>query len=133
VAQAVRHVQRLVDAGRSVMLQPYLAEVDAWGETAVLYLGGSFSHAIRKGPLLHRGSGLVAGLFAPEDIRPREAEPAERAVAAAACAAIPFDAPAYARMLELELTEPSLFLTHAPGAADRFARHLVQRLAPVGA
>ena len=139
-AQAVQHMQRLVDAGRSVMLQPYLDRVDSRGETAVLYLGGVFSHAARKGPLLRRGAGLVEGLFAPEDIRPREAEPAELAVAAAAYAAIPCAAPAYARIdlihdaagapavLELELTEPSLFLAHAPGAAERWVRHLVQRL-----
>lgn len=137
---ALEHVERLIDAGRSVMLQPYLARVDAQGETAVLYLGGEFSHAIRKGPLLRRGAGLVEGLFAPEDIRAREPEPAELAVAAAAYAAIPFEAPAYARIdlirddtnapvvLELELTEPSLFLAHAPGAADKLAQHLVQRL-----
>jgi O-ureido-D-serine cyclo-ligase len=137
---ALQHLERLSDAGRSVMLQPYLSRVDAQGETAVLYLGGGFSHAIRKGPLLRRGAGLVEGLFAPEDIRPREADPAELAVAAAAFAAIPFEAPAYARIdlirddsnapvvLELELTEPSLFLTQAPGAAERLVRHLVQRL-----
>jgi len=137
---ALGHVERLLGARRSVMLQPYLARVDAQGETAVLYLGGGFSHAIRKGPLLRRGAGLVEGLFAPEDIRAREAEPGELAVAAAAYASIPFDAPAYARIdlirddangpvvLELELTEPSLFLAHAPGAAERLARHLVQRL-----
>jgi O-ureido-D-serine cyclo-ligase len=137
---ALQHLERLIRAGRSVMLQPYLARVDEQGETAALYLGGEFSHAIRKGPLLRRGAGLVEGLFAPEDIRPREAEPAELAVAAAAFAAIPFEAPAYARIdlirddtnapvvLELELTEPSLFLAHAPGAAERLARHLIQRL-----
>ena len=137
---ASQHVERLIGAGRSVMLQPYLARVDAQGETAVLYLGGQFSHAIRKGPLLRRGAGLVEGLFAPEDIRPREAEPAELSVAAAAFAAIPFEAPAYARIdlirddanapvvLELELTEPSLFLAQAPGAAERLVSHLVERL-----
>jgi len=143
-ADALQHLQRMTDAGRSVLLQPYLARVDAQGETAVLYLGGAFSHAVRKGPLLRRGAGLVEGLFAPEDIRPREAEPAELAVAAAAFAAIPFEAPAYARIdlirdamgapvvLELELTEPSLFLAHAPGAAERLTRHLAQRLRPAG-
>ena len=137
---ALQHVERLTGAGRSVMLQPYLARVDAHGETAVLYLGGGFSHAIRKGPLLRRGAGLVEGLFAPEDIRPREAESAELAVAAAAFKAIPFESPAYARIdlirddlnapvvLELELTEPSLFLAHAPGAAERLVKHLVKRL-----
>jgi len=140
-ASAARgHVQRLVEAGRSVLLQPYLARVDVQGETAVLYLGGAYSHAIRKGPLLRRGAGLVEGLFAPEDIRPREAGAEELAVAAAAYRAIPFAAPAYARIdlirddrglpvvLELELTEPSLFLAHASGSAEQFVRRLVQRL-----
>lgn len=138
--RALDHLQRLLAAGRSVLLQPYLARVDQQGETAVLYLGGTFSHAIRKGPLLHSGAALVDGLFAPEDIRPRVAEPMELEVAAAAYRAIPFASPAYARIdlirdkagtpvvLELELTEPSLFLMHASGAAERFARHLVQRL-----
>ena len=137
--RALEHLQRLLAAGRSVLLQPYLARVDEQGETALLYLGGEFSHAIRKGALLRSGAGLVEGLFAPEDIRPRRAEPAELSVAAGAYAAIPFPAPTYARIdlirdeagapvvLELELTEPSLFLAHADGAAERFVRHLVER------
>jgi O-ureido-D-serine cyclo-ligase len=140
VEPALDHLRRLLAAGRSVMLQPYLARVDQHGETAVLYLGGEFSHSIRKGPLLQHGAGLVEGLFAAEDIRPRAADARELAVAAAAYAAIPFEPPAYARIdmirdaggapvvLELELTEPSLFLAHAPGSAARFAGHLVERL-----
>ena len=31
------------------------------------------------------------------------------------------------RVLELELTEPSLFFAHAPGSAERFARAIVER------
>jgi glutathione synthase/RimK-type ligase-like ATP-grasp enzyme len=139
-ALAEDHARRLVAANRSLMLQPYLSRVDEHGETAVLYLGGRFSHAIRKGPLLRHGAPMIEGLFAPEQIQPREAERAELDVAAAAFAAIPFAAPDYARIdllrdargapvvLELELTEPSLFLAHAPGAAAAFAAHLVQRL-----
>jgi len=144
-ARALEHLRRLLDARRSVLLQPYLARVDEHGETAVLYLGGKFSHAIRKGPLLQRGASLVDGLFAPEDIRPRAAAPAEMAAAAAAYAAIPFEPLAYARIdlvldangapvvLELEVTEPSLFLAHATGAAERFAQHLVERIQSGGA
>lgn len=139
--RALEHVHRLLTDGRSVLLQPYLSRVDEQGETAVLYLGGQFSHSIRKGPLLRAGAAMVEGLFAPEEIRPRQADQSELGVAAAAYAAIPFAAPAYARIdllrdargtpvvLELELTEPSLFLTHAPRAAGPFARHLVERLA----
>jgi len=141
VAAAQDHVRRLLGAGRSVMLQPYLERVEHAGETALLYFGGEYSHAIRKGPLLRRGAPLVEGLFAPEDIRPREPAAAELAVAAAAYAAIPFDPPVYARIdllqdgegaplvLELELTEPSLFLAHSPGAARRCAVHVLQAAA----
>jgi hypothetical protein len=32
-------------------------------------------------------------------------------------------------LLELELTEPSLFLTYAAGSADRLARALLERVA----
>jgi hypothetical protein len=31
-------------------------------------------------------------------------------------------------LLELELTEPSLFFAHAPGSAERFARAVLQDL-----
>jgi len=138
--RALEHVDRLLAGGRSLLLQPYLSRVDEQGETAVLYLGGEFSHSIRKGPLLGAGAAMVEGLFAPEEIRPRQADQSELEIAAAAYAAIPFAASAYARIdllrdardapvvLELELTEPSLFLAHAPRAAGSFARHLVQRL-----
>jgi O-ureido-D-serine cyclo-ligase len=138
--RALEHLSRLVVVERrSALLQPYLASVDALGETALIYFGGDASHAIRKGPLLRLDSVLVAGLFAPEEITAREPGVDERSLAAAAYAAIPFDAPLYARIdmirddrgapviLELELTEPSVFLAHAPGSADRLARLLLAR------
>ena len=49
---AGNHIARLLEGGRSVLLQPYLMSVDSHGETALLYFDGVFSHAIRKGPLL---------------------------------------------------------------------------------
>lgn len=138
--KALQHLTRLVATEqRSALLQPYLARVDEAGETALIYFDGRPSHAIRKGPLLQLDAGLVAGLFAPEDITPREPGDDERALAAAAHAAIPFPAPLYVRIdmirdaagapvvLELEMTEPSLFFPHAPGSADRLARLLVAR------
>lgn len=136
-SRALKHLESLLSAGRSAMLQPYLDAVDAHGETAIIYLGGRFSHAIRKGPLLELDAGLVEELFAPEEITPREPEPAEHVVAAAAYRALPFVAPVYARIdlvrdargaplvLELELTEPSLFFAHAPFSARRFADALL--------
>lgn len=57
-AAALAHVGELTRAGRTAMLQPYLASVDEAGETAMLFIGGRFSHAVRKGPLLQRGEGV---------------------------------------------------------------------------
>jgi O-ureido-D-serine cyclo-ligase len=137
---AAEHAKRLLDANRSVLLQPYLDRVDSSGETALIFFDGAFSHAIRKGPLLRRGESPTRALFATEHITPREPDAAEIDVASRTLAAIPFDKPLlYARVdlirddagaphvLELELTEPSLFFAHAPGSAQRFARAIVSR------
>jgi O-ureido-D-serine cyclo-ligase len=137
------HVARLLDAGRSVMLQPYLDQVDVHGETALIYLGGRFSHAIRKGPLLRRSTGPTDALFAEEHITPRVAAAEELRLGERVLTALPFAAPLYARvdliryadgapcLLELELTEPSLFLAHDPDAAGRLAAQLRAQLPPL--
>ena len=138
---AIAHARRLLDQGRHVLVQPYRKAVDEQGETALLFFGGQFSHAIRKGPLLKRGEGPTRALFAAEHIQAREPSAAEHAVAAKVLAALPFDTLPYARvdllpsetgpqLLELELTEPSVFLPYAPGAAARFAQVLATRLKP---
>ena len=144
-ADALAHAQRLLDTGRSVLLQPYLDRVDDHGETALIFFDGVFSHAIRKGPLLRRGEAPTRALFATEHILPRTPGPDELRVAEHTLAAIPFAQPLlYARVdllradqggdasgepcvLELELTEPSLFFAHAPGSAERFAKAILAR------
>jgi hypothetical protein len=69
------HVDRLHADGRSVMVQPYLHRVDTVGETALIYLGGRYSHAIRKGPMLpgrqHQHLGPDEALYRHEDIQAR--------------------------------------------------------------
>ncbi|TAN06641.1 MAG: hypothetical protein EPN38_08145 [Rhodanobacteraceae bacterium] len=137
----LKHLQRLLDAGRSVLLQPYLERVDADGETALVFFNGAFSHAIRKGPLLQRGAEATRELYAAETITPRTPSSEERDVAQRALAALPFGEPLlYARVdliraddgsprvLELELVEPSVFIGHAEGAAARFAAAILQRM-----
>jgi len=143
-AAAVAHAGRLLAAGRSALLQPYLSRVDEEGETALIFFGGEFSHSIRKAALLKSGAGPTTGLFAAETISARDAAPDELAVARRALAAVPFAVPLYARvdlirdergqprLLELELIEPSLFLAHAPGAAARFA-DCIRRFTPAAA
>jgi hypothetical protein len=133
------HAERLLAAGQSVMVQPYMERIEGDGEAALIFFGTQFSHAITKGAMLAGQSELVDGLYNREVIGPRDATAAELAVARAALAAIPggADRLGYARVdlvpaadgspvvMELELTEPSLFMAHAPGSPERFARHLV--------
>ena len=140
VEAATAHVQRLVAAGRSTLLQPYLDAVDRDGETALMFFDGVFSHAIRKAPLLFRDQGPTRALFAPEKITPRVPGEDELALATAVLSALPEAPLAYARvdlirdadgsprLLELELTEPSLFFPFAEGSAARFAASLLKRL-----
>ncbi|HET6602684.1 MAG TPA: hypothetical protein VFG21_00495 [Xanthomonadaceae bacterium] len=140
---AVAHARRLLDTGRSVMVQPYLAAVDAVGETAMIFHDGRYSHAVRKDALLHPEGAAsdrpADALFAAESIAAREPDGAELELARRVLAACPDPRPAYARvdvlpaaegprLLELELVEPSLFFAHAPGAADRFVQSLLARL-----
>ena len=133
------HLEALRAAGRTAMLQPYLSAVDSAGESALIYLGGRFSHCVRKGPLLTAGAapaGLAIDDHDPrEQITPRDPTAAELAVAECVLAAVPVtpDGLLYARvdllpdadgrpvLLELELTEPSLFLWAHPAATGRLA------------
>jgi glutathione synthase/RimK-type ligase-like ATP-grasp enzyme len=138
-AAAIAHAGRLLDQGRHVLVQPYLDAVDTQGETALLYFEGCFSHAIRKGPLLTRVEDPTRALFAAEHIQAREPSAQELEVGARVLAALPFGPLAYARvdllpseqgprLLELELTKPSLFLPFGPGSAQRYAARLAARL-----
>jgi hypothetical protein len=145
-ALATAHVERLTAAGRTAMVQPYLTAVDTAGETAVLCTPDetgelTFSHAIRKGAML---SGPAGATIDPgsERITPREPSAAELEVARRVLAVIPGGAKRllYARvdlipgpdgaptLIELELTEPSLFLRTAPAAAARLADAILTRL-----
>ena len=140
IQTAIRHADVLLQDGRSVLVQPYLNQVDSVGETALIFFDGVFSHAIRKGPLLRLDEGPTEQLFAPEEITARQPTPAELDLARRVVAAIPGGAPLYARVdllrgadgspcvLELELTEPSLFFATAPGSAQRYTTAARKRL-----
>lgn len=142
---AGNHIARLLDENRSVMLQPYLDAVDSAGETALIYFDGRFSHAIRKAAQLAPGDALAATPFASKGISATRAAEDELALAEHILAAtqrlLRLESPLlYARvdllrdpqgrpcLLELELTEPSLFFAQAPGAADRLVQAVLGRL-----
>jgi glutathione synthase/RimK-type ligase-like ATP-grasp enzyme len=133
-------------SGRTAMVQPYIASVDTRGETALLYFAGAFSHAIHKGPLLRPGAEPTSEVFAAETIEPRTPTAAELAVAQRLVddvgPRLGTGAPLYARvdlvqdadgaplLLELELTEPSLFFAGDAARRARFAAAVRRRLVP---
>jgi hypothetical protein len=134
--------ERVLAGGRAVMVQPYLPRLDDEGETGLVYLDGAYSHAFGKGALLS-GAPLGPGLFAAETITARTPRPAHRAIGDAVLAAVCARTevlPLYARVdlapgddgapliLEVELTEPSLNLTVAPGSAQHLAAAITARL-----
>lgn len=144
---AAAHVARLHADGRLVMVQPYLPAVDTYGETALLFFAGpdgalAYSHAVRKGPMLTGPYEGPVDLYKAEKISPRTPTAEERAVAEQALAAVParLGRLLYARvdlipgpagtplLIELELTEPSLFLDMSTDAADSLTAAILARL-----
>ncbi len=126
---AQAHLDALV-AGGGAMVQPFLPAVASYGERALVYIGGAYSHAASKvafQPL------AVAGEAGEQ---PVTASPEERAVADLAIATL--ESPwLYARVdvvpddtgrpliMEFELVEPSLFLSLDAHAPQRFADALM--------
>jgi glutathione synthase/RimK-type ligase-like ATP-grasp enzyme len=137
--EAHAHVAALVAEGRTTMVQPYLPSVDTEGETGLVFLGGEFSHAIHKDPMIRRGAGPQDDLIDNQVVTPAVASEDQRSVAADALAAAErlHGPTGYARVdlvqaadgrslvLELELLDPMLFFVHHPDGARRFSRVLL--------
>jgi len=135
-ARATGHASRLLADGQTLMVQPFAHAIEDAGETGVILVDGKLSHAIRKNVMLGPQTlGEVDELYLKETIEARTPSAAEVDLAYAAVAAVPdFDEPLlYARVdmvpdadgrpmiMELELTEPSLFMVTAPATAQGFA------------
>ncbi|EID18407.1 ATP-grasp domain-containing protein [Mycolicibacterium phlei] len=125
---ARRHVARLHAAGRTALVQPYDERI-ADGETAMVFLSGTQSHAFTKGPILRSPDEApefdASGTFAEEKLAPADPDfelwdlgYATLAAAATHLGMTPEEF-LYARVdviggrtdprvLELELVEPSL-------------------------
>lgn len=142
--RASHHVESLHQRGQTAMIQPYLEDVDRSGERALVFFNNHFSHAIRKEAVLRRGDAAnvmrpVSGVH--PDPKPYEPTSGELSLAKSALALVPNSKELlYARVdlansstgapviMELELTDPVLFLALSNGATQRFAKAIIQRL-----
>jgi hypothetical protein len=141
-APARRHIAELTASGRTAMVQPYQRAVDDVGEVGLIFLGGAFSHAMHKDPMIRRGTGPRPSLIENQVVTPATPSDAQLALGHAAVAAAErLHGPvSYARVdtvedddgrplvLELELLDPALFFVTDPTGAERFARVLADLL-----
>jgi glutathione synthase/RimK-type ligase-like ATP-grasp enzyme len=117
---------------RDVLVQPYAESIASSGETSLLFFHGELSHAVQKLPGTgdYRIHEHLGGSTKPYEPGEAEIEVAGRALAQVA------ERLTYARVdlvqlddgpavMELELIEPYLFLSYAPGSEDRFTDALV--------
>lgn len=137
--EAAAHVHRLHASGRDVLVQPYVHAIDVEGEMAYVFIDGSLSHVMRKGAMLNSREEDRSGLFRAEQMSRAEVNLDGAALARRVLAAASASEVLYARvdlcrlndewvLMELELTEPSLFLGFAPEAADHLAAAIAARV-----
>lgn len=112
----------------AAMIQPFMTSVLGSGEPSLLYLDGSFSHAVSKIPRSgdFRVQPEYGGVIASYEPSPEELAAAEAALAAVgepllyARVDLVRDLDGRPVLMELEAVEPDLFLEYAPGAPSRF-------------
>jgi len=134
-----RFVALLAKSPSGVMVQPFIPEIQKDGEWSLIFLGGDFSHAVVKRPAVgdfrvqHDFGGTVERREPPAAL----IEDARAVLKAAARVTnTRVEEILYARvdgivrnggllLMELEVIEPVLFFSHAPGAAARMAELIV--------
>lgn len=123
--------------GHPAMVQPFLPAILSEGEISLIFIDGSFSHALRKRAA--EGDYRIQSLFGgrEEDFAPSSAELGQAEAVLAAC---PFPPPLYARIdmvrltggelavIEAELIEPYLYPEQGPELGERMAAALRDRI-----
>jgi glutathione synthase/RimK-type ligase-like ATP-grasp enzyme len=133
---AQRHLDDLVAVG-DALVQPYLDAVEREGELSVVVVTGEVTHAVRKRPAAgdfrvqeeYGGRAVVEDPDAEVVALARWVVEATGAEVLVARVDLLQDGAGSWQLAELELTEPDLFLTAAPAAAERLADAIVARTA----
>lgn len=128
--EGVKHFEHLLAAG-DVLVQPYIASVEDYGERAVVWIDGQFTHAVRKSPRFAEEDESVSDAI---PIAPDELEVARAALASVkepllyARVDLARDMQGNPMVMELELIEPSLYLLQSPAALGRLVRAINARI-----
>jgi glutathione synthase/RimK-type ligase-like ATP-grasp enzyme len=137
---ARNHVAALHESGRDVLIQPYVQSVDVVGERALIFVDGDFCHAMTKSAMLNTPAPDRHQLFRREQMARANAEPDAVEFAEHVLEDLGYADLLYARVdlvgfeggwavMELELVEPSLFLSYDLATAARLAQAIKRRIA----
>lgn len=138
---AAQHVETLLSAGQAVMIQQYQRSIETDGELDLVFIGGQFTHAVHKNPVLRLGE--AAGERPWERMswnglaKPSADELQVGEATISAVVDLLQECPAYGRvdlvraadggplLLEVEVVDPYLSLDLVPGAAEKLARSVL--------
>ena len=132
--KAIEYVKRILEAKRTVIIQPYISSVDDEGEKAIIVINGEISHAAKKVPALTKGGhGDAAGQL---EITTEMKDIVKNiSIAVSEWNDLLFARVDVVRMgeklvlMELELTEPWLFMQFRPEAGVDLFKALKHRIA----
>jgi glutathione synthase/RimK-type ligase-like ATP-grasp enzyme len=133
LAAGQAHLDALLATG-DVLVQPYLAAVETRGELSVILIDGRVSHVVRKTPPQgeFRIQEQFGGRYVAEPIDPEVQALAEWIVDATGADLLVArvdlieDASGVPQLVELEATEPDLYLGVVPEAAGRLVDAIVE-------
>lgn len=127
---AINYVNQLLDSDLTPLIQPYLTDIDTYGEVGLVTANGVLSHAFHKAAILDGEPEWSGDDHVVEVISEHLPSDQELALCQQVLSVLPPTAYARIDMLptsngpvvsEVELIEPSLFLEVDAGAARRIA------------
>ena len=132
--EAIEYVKRILEAKRTVIIQPYISSVDDEGEKAIIVINGEISHAAKKVPALTKGGhGDAAGQIEITTEMKAIVKTISNGVSEwndllfARVDVVRMDEKLV--LMELELTEPWLFMQFKPEAGVDLFKALKHRIA----
>ncbi len=120
----------------TALAQPFISSVTALGEYSLIFFEGQFSHAVLKTPaagdfrVQEEHGGIIQAIQPPPEMiacaeRSLQSCPQPLLYARVDLVLLPDGQPA---IMEIELIEPSLYLSFDPPSAARFATSIVRHL-----